>query len=104
MRARPMLRPGPLRRPPRWAVIALAIFAARDALGAGLVLSPRGVRPLARAGAFVAGADDANALSYNPAGLAFAPNEVLADAGLVLLESTYQRRVFAGSEPMPTVN
>ena len=49
---------------------------------AGLFLAPRGVRPLGRAGAFVAGADDPNALSYNPAGLAFARNGILVDFGI----------------------
>src|SRR5262245_50420916 len=36
----------------------------------GMFLPGRGVRPFARGGAFTAGADDLNALGYNPAGLA----------------------------------
>src|SRR5262249_35607125 len=50
-----------------------------EAYAAGLFLAPRGVRPLGRAGAFVAGADDVHALTYNPAGLAFADKQVLVD-------------------------
>ena len=55
--------------------IALASLAtiARDAGAAGLYFSDRGVRPLGRGGAFVAGADDLGAIWYNPAGIVDAP-------------------------------
>lgn len=53
------------------AAALLATAAAHPAAEAGgMVLPARGVRTLARSGAFVAGADDADALWQNPAGLA----------------------------------
>jgi len=57
-----------------------------------LYFSDRGVRPVGRAGAFVAGADDLGAVWYNPAGIAFAGESVLADASWLRFRSTYQRR------------
>lgn len=66
--------------------------ASREAQAAGLYFSDRGVRPVGRAGAFVAGADDLGSLWYNPAGLAFAGNDVLVDASWLHFTSTYQRR------------
>jgi long-chain fatty acid transport protein len=57
----------------------------------GLYFSDRGVRPLGRAGSFVAGADDGGAIYYNPAGLAFAGNALLIDAAWLQYSSTYQR-------------
>ena len=62
------------------------------ASAAGLYFSDRGVRPVGRAGAFVAGADDLGAIWYNPAGLAFAGNSVLVDASWLRFRSTFQRR------------
>lgn len=57
----------PLRR----SLPVVALVAATTAAHAGgLQLATRGVRPSARAGAFVAGADDLGALWFNPAGLA----------------------------------
>src|SRR5205814_4654165 len=63
------------------ALFALLVCAASagDAHGAGLYFSDRGVRPLARGGAFVAGADDLGAVWYNPAGLADAGTTLFAD-------------------------
>lgn len=66
---------------------------ASSAQAAGLFLTPRGVRPLARGGAFVAGADDMHALSYNPAGLALAKRQLLLDAGLPIHDTTYTRSI-----------
>lgn len=83
-------------------VLGLICFCA-TAQAAGLFLAPRGVRPLARAGAFVAGADDPNALSYNPAGLAFSQNGILIDVGLPLHNTDYTRQNPASGEFMPTV-
>ena len=65
--------------------------------------APRGVRPLGRAGAFVAGADDPNAMSYNPAGLAFAVNGALVDFGLPLHYTDFTRQNPVSGEFMPTV-
>ncbi len=57
----------------------------------GFYLTDRGVRPLGRGGAFVAGADDAHAVWYNPAGLTEAGNGLLLDASLVLFSNRYTR-------------
>ena len=57
-----------------------ALMIAQDARAAGLYFTDRGVRPLGRGGAFVAGADDFNATWYNPAGLADAGTSFLLDA------------------------
>jgi len=62
---------------------------------AGLYLSERGVRPLGRGGAFVAGADDLGAIVYNPAGLFDAGTSALFDASYVHFSSTYTRRAIA---------
>lgn len=50
-----------------WAAVLLCTGTAR---GAGMFVTPHGARPLARGGAFTAGADDLNAIYYNPAGVA----------------------------------
>ena len=52
------------------AALLAAIAFSTDAFAAGLYYSERGVSPLGRGGAFVAGADDLGAIAYNPAGLA----------------------------------
>ena len=72
---------------------ALVLLLSSSAFATGLFLAPRGVRPLARGGAFVAGASDLNALSYNPAGIALAPEMLTFDFGLPLHSSTYTRYV-----------
>ena len=59
------------------------------ARAAGLYFSDRGVRPLGRGGAFVAGADDLGAIWYNPAGLADAGTSFLLDASWLNFSSTY---------------
>ena len=62
---------------------------AADARAAGLYFSDRGVRPMGRAGAFVAGADDLGAIWYNPAGLADAGTSVLVDFGYLHFTDSY---------------
>jgi len=57
-----------------------------------LYLSERGVRPLARGGAFAAGANDLHALWYNPAGLFDAGSQFLFDAAWVDYGVDYTRR------------
>lgn len=52
------------------ALLLGALFAAESARAGGMVLPVKGVRDVARAGALVAGAEDADALWLNPAGLA----------------------------------
>jgi long-chain fatty acid transport protein len=51
------------------------------------------VRPMGRAGAFVAGADDLGAVWYNPAGLADAGTSALADFSWLRFKSEYTRRL-----------
>lgn len=70
---------------------ALSLADAPTASAAGLYFSDRGVRPTGRGGAFVAGADDLGAIWYNPAGVGFAGDSVLADASYLRFGSTYQR-------------
>jgi long-chain fatty acid transport protein len=73
---------------------------------AGLYYSERGVRPLARAGAFVAGADDLGAIAYNPAGLADTSTAILADFSWVNVTSDFTRKTVvtdaAGNESVAT--
>jgi long-chain fatty acid transport protein len=59
-------------------------------------VTPHGARPLGRGGAFVAGADDLNAIYYNPAGVAAIDLGTsgwsgMLDGGLVLQNVTYTR-------------
>jgi len=68
---------------------------ASPANAAGLYLSERGVRPLGRGGAFVAGADDLGAVIYNPAGLYDAGMSFLVDASYVHFSSDFERRAIA---------
>lgn len=70
----------------------LALGSTPQAQAAGLYFSDRGVRPLGRAGAFVAGADDLGAIYYNPAGLAEAGTQLLIDASWVHFTSSFTRR------------
>ena len=72
-------------------LVACTLLPAAPAAAAGLFLAPRGVRPLAQAGSFIAGADDLNALSYNPAGLSSASNTLQLDAALPMHGSSYTR-------------
>ena len=69
----------------------LAIATSADAQAGGLYFSDRGVRPMGRAGAYVAGADDLGAIWYNPAGLADAKTSVLADFAILRFSSQYTR-------------
>lgn len=76
---------------------ALFTFAAvcsvtASAHAGGLYFAARGVRPLGRGGAFVAGADDAGAVYYNPAGLAYAGHQLLIDAAWLQYSDTFQRQ------------
>src|SRR5262245_59449459 len=70
----------------RWRRALVAAFAIGvacspeiDAYASGFYFTDRGVRPLGRGGAHVAGADDFGAIWYNPAGLADAGTSILAD-------------------------
>jgi len=88
-------------------VVVVAITcAAPCARAGGLYFSDRGVRPLARGGAFVAGADDMGAMWYNPAGLADAQGTFLADASFMLFGADFQRQdvVIGGGGALQTYN
>ena len=69
------------------------LLAATDAGAAGFYFSDRGVRPMGRAGAYVAGSDDLGGLWYNPAGLAEAGTSVLADFSWLRFSSEYTREL-----------
>ncbi len=71
--------------------IALLLGSATAQAG-GLYTADRGVRPLGRGGAFVAGADDLGAIWYNPAGLADAGSSILVDFSWLNFSSEYTRR------------
>jgi long-chain fatty acid transport protein len=66
---------------------------AGEARAAGLYFSDRGTRPMGRAGAFVAGADDLGAIWYNPAGLADAGTSLLVDFGWLNFSDTFSRQL-----------
>jgi long-chain fatty acid transport protein len=74
------------------AVASTLVPFAAPARAAGLYFSDRGVRPLGRAGAFVAGADDLGAMAYNPAGLYDAGTQLMLDASWLNFSSEYQRQ------------
>jgi len=82
------------------AAAALAWLNVAPASAAGLYFTDRGVRPMGRAGAFVAGADDLGAIYYNPAGLVDAGSQFLLDASWLRFTGTFQRQVrVQGSDP-----
>src|SRR5947209_7885300 len=67
-----------------------------------MFLPARGARPLGRAGSYVAGADDLEAVYYNPAGIAGTGHgSVLLDAGLVLQGVEYDRVDSGNNARMP---
>src|SRR5579859_4449240 len=74
------------------AAVLLALAASGEARAAGLYFSDRGVRPLGRGGAYVAGADDLGAIWYNPAGIVDAPSSILFDASWLHFTSEFTRR------------
>src|SRR5450432_497570 len=67
-------------------------FASTSAHAGGLYFSDRGVRPLARGGAFVAGGDDLGAMWYNPAGIAEAGTSFLSDSAWLDYSASFTRR------------
>jgi long-chain fatty acid transport protein len=68
-----------------------------------MYFTDRGIRPMGRGYAFVAGADDAQSLWYNPAGLAWAGDSVFLDVGLTLMNADFTR-VNSGGMTLPTVS
>lgn len=77
----------------RLATVGAVLLLASNAHAAGFYFSDRGVRPMGRAGAYVAGADDLGALWYNPAGLADAGTSVMADFSWLRFSSEYTREL-----------
>ncbi|MEO5731863.1 MAG: hypothetical protein ABI134_21705, partial [Byssovorax sp.] len=73
------------------------VTAAATAPAAGLYYGDRGVRPLGRAGAFIAGGDDLGAIAYNPAGLYEAGSQLLIDGGWLNFSSDYTRQGLVNS-------
>ncbi|HEY8040179.1 MAG TPA: hypothetical protein VIF15_10315, partial [Polyangiaceae bacterium] len=73
------------------AALLVMVTAAEQAGASGLYFTDRGVRPMGRAGAFVAGADDLGATWYNPAGIADAGNSVLVDFSWLRFAVDYTR-------------
>src|SRR5688500_10348533 len=90
------------------AICALVVAMAAPAAAGGMVLPVRGVRTLERGGAFVAGADDADALWQNPAGLAhgdgLGTRQLMFDIAIVYQPVTYTRIDTAGSAQAPIEN
>jgi long-chain fatty acid transport protein len=85
-------------------ILLLALLWAPSAAHAGsLYLMPRGVEAAGRAGARVAGADDPQALWYNPAGLVASGRQLLVDALLPLARIDYQR-FYDNGEKSPNVH
>ncbi len=86
------------------ALFALALSALPStAKAGGFYLADRGVRPLGRGGAFIAGVDDPHALWYNPAGLAYSGDQLLIDATDTFLQVDYTR-IDGGGTTLPTVS
>ena len=81
------------------ALLAAAFVEATSptATASGPFLADRGVRPLGRAGAFVAGADDLGAIWYNPAGIVDAPASLLIDASVLANTATFTRQSLSTS-------
>jgi long-chain fatty acid transport protein len=73
-------------------VLLAVLGVASTAEAGGLYAAQRGVRPLGRGGAFVAGGDDLGAIAYNPAGIFDAGGQFLIDASLLLFSSDYTRQ------------
>jgi len=79
------------------ALAVLALFENR-ARASGLYFSERGVRPLARGGAFVAGADDIGSIWYNPAGLADTGTSILVDLAWLNYSASFTRETNVRTE------
>ncbi|WP_428268235.1 OmpP1/FadL family transporter [Haliangium sp.] len=88
--------------------VAVATAVSSTAWAGGIQLATRGVRPTARAGAFVAGADGLGAFGFNPAGVAALARDqhsrmALVDFGFVHQGASY-RRIDSGRNVQPEVS
>ncbi|MEO8703493.1 MAG: outer membrane protein transport protein [Kofleriaceae bacterium] len=94
----------------RLAMFASGVLATSTAEAGGMVLPVRGVRTLERGGALVAGAEDADALWLNPAGLAHlagsTPKQrmLLFDAAFVYQNVEHTRLDGDGAALLPVTN
>jgi long-chain fatty acid transport protein len=82
----------------------LTLLAPLTAHAGGMFLPGRGARALARAGSFVAGADDGGALYYNPAGLAEIQGVSLLLDGALILQQVHYARVDSGGNMLPALD
>jgi long-chain fatty acid transport protein len=84
---------------------ALTALMSSTAIAGGMVLPVHGVRDLERAGAYIAGSEDADSLFLNPAGLAH-----LAGTTAILIDGAYVNqlvdytRIDSGGNKLPTVS
>lgn len=89
-----------------FAALLTLVFASfalpKHALAGGFYLTDRGVRPMAQGGAFVAGATGAEALYYNPAGLADSGRSVRLEGMATFLRASFTR-IDDGGNVRPTV-
>lgn len=83
--------------------VASTMYLPTRASAGGFTLGDRGVRAMGRGGAFVAGADDADALWYNPAGLSYAGSQLFADAMVNFFQGSFTRIDSVGNV-QPTVD
>ena len=92
----------------RLAIVIALCAAAGDALAGGMLLPVRGVRTVQRAGALIAGAEDADALWLDPAGLAHLAGDgnkaLLFDAAYVYQTVDYARIDSGGNQLAPVSN
>ena len=79
--------------PMKWVGLAMCVcLVPAYAEAAGLNATEHGVRGLGRGGAFVAGADDLGAITYNPAGIFGAGSQFFVDATVGIFGSSYTRQ------------
>lgn len=99
------LRSSALRACAAWSLLLFALLCGtpRVAHAGGLYLMPMGSEPAARAGARVASVSSPHALWYNPAGLAYSKRQLLVDANLPIVRSSFTRFMSDGSSS-PTVD
>ncbi|HEX2690190.1 MAG TPA: outer membrane protein transport protein [Kofleriaceae bacterium] len=91
----------------RAAILLVVCAGASDARAGGMVLPVRGVRTVERAGALIAGSDDADSLWLDPAGLAHlagdGKKQLLFDAAYVYQSVDYAR-IDSGGNRLPPVS
>lgn len=87
------------------AAVALPLLAPPSLVQAGgFYLTDRGTRPLGRGGAVVAGLDDAGALFYNPALLAWTGHDFMFDLNWTYLDASFTRTDSSGTALDPVSN